>query len=683
MGGSVFPGATVPFGMVQWSPDSAGVDFPARYLATEPETSGFSLTHLSGAGCAAFLDFPFLPLTEPLSGKGRDAKVGLDHGDEIANPGYYSVRLTSGVRVELSATTRTGIARITFPKGGKARIVMKLASPRYTTPPSLARLTAGERHVIGNRDGGGFCGLASRYKIQIAAEFDHKITERAAFHDDGLTEGAATVTGADGGLSLGFDLGTDRTLTMKIGISYVSESNAMENLRAENPAFDFDGVRSEAARRWSELLHRVEIPEGSDEKKTVLATALYHAFVHPNVFNDVNGDYRGFDDVVRRLPPGEVHYANFSGWDVYRSWAQLAALLAPKETSAFVRSLLRDADECGALPRWSLANDETGVMVGAPGEAFIANVHAFGARDFDARRALSLMVRGATEPDRRCNAHLARPGLEDYLTKGYLPFPRYEVSSTLEYAIGDAAIAAFAERLGERETAASFRKRAHAWENVFDKGTSFVRPRHDDGSWEPNFSPRSERGFVEGNATKYTFMVPHETERLAEALGGPPSLEARLDQLFTQVNGGASSPYFYIGNEPQFATPWAYAFTGAPWKIRPVVQRVMRHAFTADPRGLPGNDDLGATSAWYVWAALGLYPYVPGTDTLIAHGPSFPRMTLHVGGERAIEIRADRPELSVVRSMRLGGHPIAGPILSLAELREAGLLEFDLRNSSE
>lgn len=691
-GGAVFPGATTPFGMIQWSPDT-GPHAEFSYQYRDDHVRGFSVNHLSGPGCAALLDFPFLPTsiapTDATSVTRARAAAKFRHADELALPGYYKTVFASGLTTELTARPRAGFARFTFPPG-PAGILVEAGK---TVPDALAQVTAGELHLISPTQLAGtltserFCGQPSRYQVHLVATFDHPVIASAAWRGSAWTPGARAITGPRGGLWLAFDPQTARALGVTIAISYVSLDGAAANLAAETAeAPTFDEVRANAARAWNAALGRIAITGGREADLRTFYTALYHALLHPSIASDVTGEYAGFDGAVHTAT-GYTHYATFSGWDIYRSWIQLVTLVFPHQADDLVRSFVDDAVQCGGLPRWTLANDETGVMVGDPGAMIVANAYAFGARGFDAAAALRLATAAAlpapgTAP-LRCNQHEVRPHQALYDQLGYLPTAPDGrggfTAITLEYAAADFAIGQLARALGEPALASELARRSERWRNVIDPGTGYARPRDRAGVWRPDFTPAGQRGFIEGNAAQYTWFVPHALPALATLLGGEAAAIARLDALFLRLNAGVRHPYFYIGNEPQFGTPFAYDHLGAPSRTQATVRRIVTSAFSDQPTGLPGNDDLGALSSWYVWAALGLYPDVPGVPGLAVASPLFPRATLTLrDGTLTIDAPAAAPGSPYVHGLALDGVPLDSPWIPLAKLQPGRTLRFAL-----
>lgn len=691
-GGSTFPGAAFPFGMVQWSPDTAPqAEFSYRY--SDDRIRGFSVNHISGTGCPALVDFPVLPVTRPITASPgpsmSEHAQPFRHEGEEASPGYYRVKLASGVLVRLGVTFRTGLAEITFPEGDQGALLVQ-ASKTTETSDVLPRVVEGSLRVEGptrvslSLTSELFCGQASRYQVHMALETDRSFSSYATWLGEDLEAGRAERKGDRPGVQLLFDTSKERVVRARVALSYVSRENAWKNLAAGGTTWNLESVREKARRAWNERLSRIRVEGGTQRERRIFTSALYRTLLHPNVVTDTNGEYPGFDGRTR-VAEGYVHYANFSGWDVYRTWVQLVAIVAPDVMNDMVRSLLENAGVCGGLPRWTLVNDETGVMVGDPAGAFIANAHAFGARGFDARAALALMARSGSTPGLTCNAHEVRPGLAFYLDKGFLPvdapgMPWGPTSTTLEYAQSDFAIAQMAAALGDTATRDAFLTRSGNWRNVLDPETLLIRPRRIDGSWEDGFEPPNHEHYVEGNAVQYTFFVPHDVPGLVEALGGREKVLPRLDHLFEQLNAGQSYPHFYIGNEPAFTTPYLYNFIGEPQKTQEVVRRIVTRTFTDGPGGLPGNDDMGATSSWLVWAHLGLFPAVPGVGGFSVASPLFPRVEIQLAGGGSLEIRAPGAAASrpLVERVRVNGETLAEPWIPWGRVSSGAVVEFDL-----
>jgi predicted alpha-1,2-mannosidase len=689
-GGNTFPGATLPFGMVQWSPDT---NPDAWYRYDEKAILGFSLTHISGAGCPLYGDFGVLPVSGELtSSPGKDLKAyatEFDHASEETHPGYYAVTLASGVKVELTTGERAGIARFTFPDGVPARLLVNAGS-------SAEPISAGSHDYNHNSiaiDGsdtfsaisraGHFCQSDSHYTLYALGRFNKPIRRRAVWQDDAVTADAKSAEGRRTGAWL--DFGNEREVILKVGISFVGNDGALKNLKEEIPGWDFDGVRAKAKTTWSKLLDRFAVEGGSDEQRKIFYTGVYHSFLSPNLFSDADGRYIGFDGKIHPVAGRQkAQYANFSDWDIYRNTVQLQALFYPERASDMMQSLVNDAEQGGQIPRWEAANDVTYVMAGDSPVPVIASSYAFGARNFDAQKALWWMITKATQP----KDNKERPFLEDYLKLGYVPVDKDEIaaSRTLEYVSDDFAIAQFARALGDERTAKRFMNQSEFWKRLVDPQTKWIRPRNSDGTWLAEFDPETsmpkrhkdtsdQRGFEEGNTYQYSFMVPFDYPELFEAMGGVDAATARLDKFFLKLRCWGE-PCYNIENEPDFVVPYAYVWAGEPWKTQEVVTRIAATTFRATPDGIPGNDDLGATSGVFVWDALGMYPAVPGVAGMELGTPMFSKATLTMANGRTLEISREGEGI-YVWNVKLNGSPVTNYWLPVAKLHEGvNHLEF-------
>ena len=687
-----FPGPATPFGMLQWSPDTPGAYAGYRYA--DSRIRGFSLTHAS-VGCSAFGDVPILPTAGPLGAAPWNASEAFSHDSESAEPGYYAVTLDdSKVRTELTATTRTGLGHFTFPATDQANVLIKSGASLAGNSDASARIV-GDDEVVGSATTGGFCGKGNRYTVYFALKFDRPFTASGTWDGRTVTPGSAEQTGARSGAYVTFDTRAQRTVAAKVAISYVSTDAAERNMAAEVPGWDFAAVRGHAHARWSRLLSKIGVGGGTADQRTSFYSALYHSLLYPTTFNDVDGRYPGFDGAIHRLAPGQrAQYANYSGWDTYRSLAALQGLLLPRIGSDLAQSLVNDAQQGGWLPKWPMANDYTGVMTGDNAVPLIANLYAYGARDFDTAGALRAMLKGATTPTPPGFRYEEREGIADYQRLGYVPNDRAEsghvhtgASQTLEYAIDDFAISRMAAALGRDGVARRFAARAQNWQNVFDPSTAYVRPKDSRGAFPsgpgfvaPPAGQFGQEGFDEGNAAQYTWLVPQNMRGLADAMGGDAAVRERADAFFEQLNVGPNAPYQWSGNEPDFAVPWLYDYVGQPWKTQEVVRRIEDELFSAAPNGEPGNDDLGAQSSWYVWAAMGIYPATPGTTDLALHSPLFTNVTLHLPHGRTLRIAAPRAatDRPYTRGVTVDGRRWDRAYLPPKTLARGGRVTFDL-----
>ena len=688
--GHTFPGADVPFGMVQFSPVSVGGG-PGGYEFDDSRLRGFSLTRLSGAGCTNYGDVPLMPTAgPPRSSPARDPWAftsGFSHTGEVAHPGYYQVGLSSGISVALTATTRTGLGVFTYPASvGDGTLLIDPSGSANHESATIHVL--GSTHVVGSATSaafGGGCGHPpGRYTVYFAVAFAQPFTHFGVWSGSGVAPGRRQQTGAHAGAYVSFDTQNGRAVPVRVGISYVSVANALGNLAADHPSWSLGAVKQRAQARWAELLGRIRVSGGSQAQEEVFYTALYHALLFPNVFSDANGEYLGEDGRVHTAA-GYTQYTNFSEWDIYRGEMQLLALLAPRQASDIIRSLVADGRQMGQLPRWLVANAETGLMVGDPADAIIGDAFAFGARRFNATLALREMLAGAGIPSPRrtrtsataARGYEERPALGSYLSRGYIPVAP---STTLEYSIADFAVSQLAGALGDKAVGQRLLARSGNWRQTFDPRTGFVEPRLGNGAFPRGVKPASTLGFVEGNGWQYTFMVPQDMRGLLGALGSRNAARERLDSFFTRLNAGPAAPHAWLGNEPSFFAPYAYLWLGDPARSAAVVHRALTNLYTPQPGGLPGNDDLGAISAWYVWSALGLYPAIPAVPGLALVSPLFPSATITLPNGSRLQIDAPRATTSdlYVRSVDLNGARYGASWLPLARIANGGRLEFTL-----
>ncbi len=685
-GGETFPGADLPFGMVQWSPDTVSRAY-SGYTYTDQHVRGFSLTHLSGAGCSDYGDIPFMPYPGPVidspATSAREYSSRFSHAAENAYAGYYEVQLSNGVDTALSVTPHSGAGRFIYPAGQAASMLINLAGSLNGASAAQANIGVDRTTISGWISSGNFCYLKrNTYRVYFWAQFSQPFATSGTWQKDQLNRGQRTVAGAGAGVFVTFAANQPHTFSLRVGISFVSVANAEANVNQENPVNDFASVQRQAVQTWDSWLGRIGVSGGSSAQLVTFYTALYHALLFPSTFSDVDGEYPGFDEKIHSVVAGHVQYANFSGWDMYRSQAQLLALLAPAQASDMAQSLLNDYSQGGSLPKWALANSETYVQVGDPALATIADFYAFGATTFDARAALAAMLKQATLPSQ------VRPGLNYLETPGYEPSDGVygccnaygPASTTLEYAQADFALGSLAGMLDDPTDARRFVQRAQNWRNLFNPATGYLEPRARDGSFPQDFSPTNNRGWVEGNSAQYTWMVPFNLHGLFNALGGNADVVRRLDTFFSQLNAGLDQPYAFLGNEPSFAVPWEYDYAGAAYKTQQVVHQIVNTLYHPGPQGLPGNDDLGEMSSWYVFAALGMYPETPGTASLVLASPLFPSITLTRASGQIIQINA--PAVSAnsfyVQRLTVNGLLSTRPWLPAAFIERGGTLDYTL-----
>ncbi|MFC6090765.1 GH92 family glycosyl hydrolase [Saccharothrix lopnurensis] len=716
-GGNTYPGAVRPFGMISWSPtttrgDQTDTGAANGYAYDATRVRGFGLTHVNGAGChpGAAGDVPIMPFVGEVTGSPtadvRDEVYAADfrHEDETATPGRYRVGLASGASADLSVTTRAGVGDFAFPRDRPAALLFRVSNSLNGSEDAEVVIDPDRRTVSGSVLTGAFCGRRANggannkktyYRLHFTASFDRAFSGTGTWVDGDLRPGTTTASGGEGyetgaarqgrgsGGYVTFDTSSDTDVRVRVGISYTSADAARRNLDHEIGAREtVDSVAADARREWARQLRAVEVGGGTDELRTTFYTALYHAFLQPNVTSDVDGAYLGGDRRVHRLERGQrAQYGNFSGWDQYRAQTQLLALLEPRVASDYAQSLLNLARHNGGVwDRWVHVNGPTHVMTGDPSAPALAGVHAMGARDFDVRGAFESLVRQATVPhpdglsDRGCPGQCEgqRPNLAEYLRLGYAPQDTCHcwggAAETLEDAAADFALADWAARLGRTDVRDALLPRASWWRNTFNPAagdTGYQQARNSDGTWTWPFSPSSDLGFAQGTSATYTWMVPHDVSGLAAAMGGREQAVRRLDAFFRDPDGswatGGDPLRYDPTNEPGIHTPWLYNGLGQPWKTQETVRAMASLVYRTGPAGLPGNDDLGTMSAWYVFAALGLYPQTPSRAELLISSPVFPFARLGRPGGAGITIKSPNasPTNVYIRSVEVDrrSHP--------------------------
>jgi predicted alpha-1,2-mannosidase len=688
--GMTSPTAQLPFGMVQWGPDTHLGEW-YNYAYEDSKILGYSMTHISGAGCRLYNDFPVLPWTGEIKenpGVAGAYTLGFSHGAEEAHPGYYALTTEDGVTTELTAALRSGMARFTFPADAERTLLLEAGSGANENSASAKddvahiELENGAARdgasATGMLMGGHFCGGGPRFKLYFAMKFSEPF-EASGGWDTALHRGSTSASGYRAGAWVTFAKSAKPVL-MKVGLSFVSVENARANLRAEIPdGSDFEAqfrkVHAAAEDTWSKALGRIDVSGGSHDQREVFYTGLYHMLLSPNVFSDVNGDYLDFKDKVQRLKAGEAQYANYSDWDTIRNVVQLQAMLFPHESSQMMQSLVRDAEEIGMFPRWAAFNKGLWVMSGDAPAIMMADAYFFGAKEFDTHAALKYMLQAATDPAR---AGLERQHLDEYLAKGYVSLDDhhdvYAASASVDFNNADFAVSRMAEAFGDEANAKLLLGHAQYWRKLWDKDSRLIRPREKDGTfvagWDPEHSlPRYDRlsalGFEEGSAYQYSYMLPFNYAGLITAMGGRDAAVGTFDKFFEKVTGW-NTPNYTVTNEPDFGEEYIYDWLGQPWKTAEVISRE-REAFTTKPDGLPGNDDLGATSGLYVFDSLGFYPTIPGVGGFTIGTPLFLHSVMKLGDERTIEVRTQGAGM-YVQGLTVNGRAHSSTWLALSEL---------------
>lgn len=715
--GNTFPGASAPFGMVQVSPDTGG---EGGYDYSQSFIHGFSQTHLSGVGCPVVGELPVMPTTGAVTTTDPTAyRSGFTHDDEEATPGYYRVGLTKyDVDAELTATDRTGWQRYTFPAGQQANVLFNTAKANSTVFDSEIHVV-GDRTIEGRIHNGNFCAGKDEHTIYFSAQFEKPFASFGTWSGSTRTPGsrdASTSRGANGAW-VTMPAGTT-SATLKVGVSYTGVEGARANLAAETKdSFDFDATRAALTQRWEKELGKARITGGSKERRTAYYTALYHALLHPNLAEDVDGRYFGWDGKVH-TSDGWTARQNFSLWDTYRPQNQLLEILAPDVARDSYLSVLAIGREGGWLPRWALANSETNIMTGDPVTPFLVEGWSKGFLAGHEAEAYALLRQNATERPPKDSPYNGRSGQHYYEKLGYIPFGLelgtdcdhkggdndcvHPASATLEYAAADASLAIMAKALGKSADAAMFDERGRSYRNLYDSTTGTFRPRLEDGTWLDPYEPvAASRAFHEGGAYQYQWLVPQDPADLVRIMGGRERTAERLDEFFAYdkllvdpektvrtdwieaTYAYYSKPTYNPNNEPDLLAPYMYAWVREPSKTA-TVARAAYTLFNPGPDGMTGNDDLGTMSAWYVMSSWGLHPPMSGANYFVVSSPQFERTDITVGRPQTGSARQggtltitapgvsdDRP---YVQSLRVNGSRSTKSWVRWDDLRSGGSL---------
>ena len=711
--GHTFPGATAPFGMVQLSPDTQirffkqSYKWAAGYRYEDTTILGFSHTHFSGAGHSDLGDVLLMPVSGenvPLEpGDPEKKQPGyrsrFSHATEHAEPGYYAVTPDDAkVQVELTASERVGVHRYTFTQADKRHLLLDLRSSIYNYPGKVLWSRVRIRKdgtVTGMRETRGWAPgrqlyFAMRFSAPMAGHALYNREEDPPPYHGFKTPGtsAEDTQSIEGrGLEAVFDFApSPHPLVVKVALSPVSEDNAIANMNAEVPGFDFDGVRKKTQQSWREELGRVEFHASPAMEKS-LYTAMYHAMMAPSTSMDVNGEYRGPDNQVHRAV-GFRFVSSLSLWDIYRAEQPLMTLLQPqKRTNDLVSSLIASQQESpfGILPVWQFAGQETWCMIGYHSVPIIADAYLKGIRNYDTKAALDAMVASAT--------YAPYGNLGAYMKLGYVPVDHdgEAASKTMEYAYDDWTIARMAKAMGNNTVAATFQKRAGAWRNNFNPADGFVEPRLENGEYRKPFDPAkagAESGFTEGNSWQYSWYQPQDEQGLIQLLGGNEKLVAKLDAMFDQKVdpamyadvediSGMIGQYIH-GNEPSHHLAYLYMYAGAPLKTQARLKQIVDSQYKPAPDGLVGNDDLGQMSAWLVFTALGFYPVAPGSNEYVLGRPFVDRAVLHLPNGNSLTIVSENPgdTRGFLKDVLLNGNSLDRTFVTHQELMKGGELRF-------
>lgn len=711
--GTTNPGAICPQGMMSVTPfnvmgsESNRFDKDSQWWSTPYSSdndfmTGFAHVNLSGVGCPELGSLLLMPTAGDLKVDYRE--YGSKYKDEVAHPGYYSNVLTKyNIKTEATATMRTGLSRFTFPKG-QGNILLNLGEGLTNETGATVHIV-NETEIEGSKLLGTFCynpqavfpiyfvmkvskapksmgyWKKQREMKGVEAEWDIYSGKYKLY-----TKYNRDMSGDDIGVWFTYDTEENEAIEVKMGVSFVSIENARLNMNTEQPDFNFDKVKAAASNMWNSDLSRVKVEGGSKDDKTIFYTALYHLLIHPNIIQDVNGEYPMMESLKVGHTTGN-RYTVFSLWDTYRNVSTLMTLLFPERQLDIIRTMVDMYKESGWLPKWELYGRETLTMEGDPSIPYIVDAWMRGLRDFDVETAYEAMRKGATTPG---EFNLLRPDNNDYMSKGYVPLrEQYDnsVSHALEYYIADWNLSQFAKALGKKEDAKLFYDRSMGYKHYYSKEFGTLRPLLPDGTFYSPFNPKQGEnfepnpGFHEGSAWNYTFYVPHDIPGLVKLMGGQKKFVDKLQMVFDEG-------HYDMANEPDIAYPYLFSyFKGEAWRTQKTVRELLNKYYHNAPNGLPGNDDTGTMSTWAVFSMMGFYPACPGDMDYVLTSPTFNKVTIDLNkkfypkGELVIESMHQTPEDIYIKEVTADGKKLKGYTISQEKLVNAGTLKFTLEDT--
>lgn len=708
--GHTFPGATVPFGMVQLSPDTrtTGWDACGGYHYSDSSIIGFSHTHLSGTGIGDYGDILFMPFTggsKIIPGTSDNPDSGyrsrFTHDSEKAYPGYYSVLLKDyNIRVELTALQRSGFHKYTLPVNApSAGVIIDLSHNIYNTKNQV-----NEIHILSDTEIEGYklsTGWAKEQHIYFYAKFNQPFVDYTIY-DDGKENLNTSVKNSRGLKAvLNFNI-NDVPLMVKVGISSVDYAGAKNNMQSEIKGWDFDGTKRKASELWEKQLGKIKVSGGTRDQKVIFYTSLYHASISPNLFSDSDGRYRGMDKKIH-LSKDRPVYTVFSLWDTFRALHPLMTIIDPKRNIDFINTLLNKYEQGGILPKWELAANYTGTMIGYHAIPVIYDAFSKGETGFDPEKAFESMIVSSSYDSTKIKyvSEAVRKKLNPTAklyneTIGFIPadLENESVSKALEYAYDDWCIAEMARDMGKQDEYNSYSERSQRYQKYFDPKTGFMRGKNQNGEWRTPFDPKFSRhrndDYTEGNAWQWTWFVPHDVKGLVELMGGVKSFETKLDSLFKishEILGAERSPdisgligQYAHGNEPSHHISYLYNFIKKPWKTQNLADTIMSSQYFNNPEGLSGNEDCGQMSAWYVLNAMGFYSFCPGVPEYAIGRPLFEKVKIQLENGKIFTIKTDNNSLAnkYIQSAKLNGKELKVPFFTHKNIMEGGTLEFTM-----
>ena len=687
--GHVFVGASVPFGMVQLGPNNIdkGWDWCSGYHYSDSICIGFSHTHLNGTGCGDMGDVMVMPMTEVNVKRGNQDDISSGyasyyrHETEEAPPDYYSVMLDRyDIKAELTATARVGLHRYSFPQGKQAHILVNLKDGVGSIVTNSYIRQIDEYTIEGYRYTRGWSPMR---KVYFVLQADKPIAD-LSLYDDTVQVAAKSQLKARAVKGV-LSFGEQQQVMVKVALSPVSCENAMANLKAEMSGFDFEHVRKACAAQWNERLNRITIETDDEAAKRVFYTSNYHTMVAPTLFCDVNGQYRGINDMIYTAPEGFTNYTTLSLWDTYRTLNPLFTLVNDEMVPDIVNTMISIYHQNDKLPVWALQSGETNCMPGYSAVPIIADAYLKGFEGFDAEEAFAAMKATTVYPQQNAVPYVVE--------RGYIPCDKvHEATSiAMEYAVDDWGVAAMAKKMGKQEDAELYARRAMYYKQYFDSEIKFIRPKMDDGTWRTPYDPANSihmvGDFTEGNGWQYTFFAPHDVYGLIELFGGDEEFITKLDAFFVNNDSmgetasaditGLIGQYAH-GNEPSHHIAYMYAYAGQQWKVAEKVRFIMDEFYTDKPDGVIGNEDCGQMSAWYVMSSMGFYQENPSDGVFVFGSPRFDKMTVKVRGNNTLIIEAENnsKENIYIQEVYFNGKPYEKSYITYDELIAGGTLKF-------
>ena len=707
--GHTFPGAVVPNGMIQPSPDTRidGWDASSGYYYEDSLMNGFSHTHLSGTGCADYGDFLLMPTVgeqvcnpQDFSKQNLPFASNFSHASEVAEPGYYSVFLDRyGVRAEMTATKRAALHRFTFPETEKAGFILDLDySIQHQTNLDMQVEVVSDTEIRGHKlsQYWAFDQQLSFY-AKFSKPFTYEVLRDILIDQNGKKQPRCKVL-------LQFATQKDEQVMVKMAVSAVDMEGAQKNLEAEIPGWDFEGIRKSARQAWNNYLSKIDVTTAEQDDKTIFYTAMYHTAISPNLFTDVDGRYLGMDLKTHQGDVNQPVYTTFSLWDTFRALHPLLSIIDPAKNNDYIRSLLLKAQEGGVLPKWELAGNYTATMIGYHAASLMADAYTKGYADFDLNEAYKACIRAAEYDTTGIKCpELVLPVLMPMAryyknTLGYIPCDRENesVAKALEYAYDDYCISILAEAVGDYKNQEKYAKFAKAYELYFDPSTRFMRGLDSKGKWRTPFNPRASNhrndDYCEGTAWQWTWFVPHDVEGLVGLMGGEDAFVGKLDSLFTassQMEGEVVSAditgligQYAQGNEPSHHVIHMYNYVNRPWQTQELLDRVFKEQYRNDPDGLSGNEDCGQMSAWYILNSMGFYQVCPGKPVYSIGRPIFDKVVINLPENKTFTITAlnNSKENKYIQAVKLNGKDLVTPFFEHKDMINGGTLEFVMTN---